>query len=49
MEANYFQGISKIMLTREIPDLKDHDIINKKIFIEIPPQVEQSLTKKGKI
>jgi len=41
-------GISKNMLTRELRDLEKNDIISRKIFAEIPPRVEYSLTKKGK-
>ena len=41
-------GISKNMLTRELRDLEKNDIISRKIYAEIPPRVEYSLTKKGK-
>ena len=41
-------GISKNMLTRELRELESHDIISRKIFPEIPPRVEYSITKKGK-
>ena len=41
------EGISKNMLTRELRDLEAQKIINRKIFPEIPPRVEYSLTKKG--
>ena len=40
-------GISKNMLTRELRELESHKIINRKIFPEIPPRVEYSLTRKG--
>jgi DNA-binding HxlR family transcriptional regulator len=40
-------GISKNMLTRELRDLEKNEILNRKIFAEIPPRVEYSLTKKG--
>ena len=38
--------ISKNMLTRELRELEAHKIINRKLFAEIPPRVEYSLTKK---
>ena len=41
-------GISKNMLTRELRDLEKNNIISRKIYAEIPPRVEYSLTKKGK-
>ena len=41
-------GISKNMLTRDLRDLEKNGIISRKIFAEIPPRVEYSLTKKGK-
>lgn len=41
-------GISKNMLTRDLRDLEKKGIISRKIFAEIPPRVEYSLTKKGK-
>lgn len=41
------EGISKNMLTRELRDLERHDIIDRKIFAEIPPRLEYSLTEKG--
>ena len=40
--------ISKNMLTRELRDLEKNNIISRKIYAEIPPRVEYSLTKKGK-
>ena len=41
------EGISKNMLTRELRDLEAQNIISRKIFAEIPPRVEYSITKKG--
>ena len=41
-------GISKNMLTRELRALEKNNIISRKIYAEIPPRVEYSLTKKGK-
>jgi DNA-binding HxlR family transcriptional regulator len=39
--------ISKKMLTQELRDLEKNGIINRKIFAEIPPRVEYSLTDWG--
>ena len=41
-------GISKNMLTRELRALEKNNIISRKIYAEIPPRVEYSLTKKGR-
>lgn len=41
-------GISKNMLTRELRDLEKNEILNRKIFAEIPPRVEYSLTEYAK-
>lgn len=41
------EGISKNMLTIELRDLEAKGIINRKIFAEIPPRVEYSLTSEG--
>jgi len=40
-------GISKKMLTQELRDLEQNGILNRKIFAEIPPRVEYSLTPTG--
>lgn len=40
-------GISKKMLTQELRDLEHNGILNRKIFAEIPPRVEYSLTDRG--
>ena len=41
------EGISKNMLTQQLREMELHKIINRKIYAEIPPKVEYSLTKKG--
>ena len=40
-------GISKNMLTQQLRQMEANKIINRKIYAEIPPRVEYSLTKKG--
>ena len=39
--------ISKQMLTQQLRELESDDILNRKVFAEIPPRVEYSITKRG--
>ncbi len=42
------EGISKQMLTKQLREMEQDGILHRKIFAEIPPRVEYSVTKKGK-
>jgi len=40
-------GITKQMLTKQLRELEEDGILNRKIFAEIPPRVEYSFTDFG--
>lgn len=40
--------ITKQMLTSNLRELESNGIIHRKVYAEVPPKVEYSLTKKGK-
>ena len=41
-------GITKKMLTSQLRELEYHNIINRKVYAQIPPKVEYSITEYGK-
>jgi DNA-binding HxlR family transcriptional regulator len=46
--AKSLNGISPKTLSQRLDELEDQKIITKKIFNEVPPRVEYTLTNKGK-
>ena len=41
-------GITKKVLTTQLRELEYHNILTRKIFAQIPPKVEYSITEYGK-
>lgn len=41
-------GINTRMLVKELKSLEQNEIIVRKVYAEVPPKVEYSLTEKGK-
>ena len=39
--------ISKKMLTNQLRELERHDIVHRKVYAEVPPRVEYSMTEYG--
>ena len=40
--------VTQRMLTRQLRELEEHGILERKIYAQVPPKVEYSLTKRGK-
>lgn len=42
------EGISKQMLTKQLRELENEGILNRKVYAEVPPRVDYTLTDRGK-
>lgn len=41
-------GISQKMLTQQLRQMEKDNLVNRKVYAEVPPKVEYSLTSEGK-
>jgi len=40
-------SITQRMLTKQLRELEKNNLVNRKVYAQVPPKVEYSLTKKG--
>jgi DNA-binding HxlR family transcriptional regulator len=45
----YMEGIRPKTLSLRLRELEEHGILERKVFPEVPPRVEHTLTEKGKL
>lgn len=41
-------GVTQRMLTKQLRDLEESELVHREVYPEVPPKVEYSLTKTGK-
>jgi DNA-binding HxlR family transcriptional regulator len=42
------EGVTQKMLTQQLREMEEDRVVNRKVFAEVPPRVEYSLTAMGK-